>query len=451
MTRARPLSTTTIALAIAVSFVAADVRAQNQGMSIRAEGDESGVALSEDGRSRLHLGVDAGVGFDTNPYTTPLATGQFNGDGVARIRPYVEAVMPGSLLSVRGRTALDYGVLPGVVNPDTRAFLLYQASAGGDVEVNRGGALNLAVGNTVSMNTDPGIVALGTLLSRVNNQARIGVGFVPGGGTLRLRLGVTNSLLHYFPASTTDSAVLIDGVLDSMSTNATLRADYRFLPKTGAFATVGAGWFLFPFSSRELPQAFPVSVRVGLQGQVQTKLSGLVSVGYENPLVYNRNGLQSGNVVGLVGQGEVQWAPFPTTSLAGGFVRRFDPIALYQFLGQNKTYVRASQLFGVTQVAANVAWNVLEYGAEDTGSAACLQSELEDCAQLTDKVTGRVDHAIVGGITASYFVLPWLSLGVSNNTDWRITNARTVAAEGAPSIDLSFLRNETMLIASARY
>lgn len=449
MIRGLPFSTTTIAAAVVVSLVAGAAYAQE--LSVRAEGDDAGIALSDDGRSRIHFGADAGIGFDTNPYTTPLATGDFTGDGVARIRPYVEAVMPGALLSARARTALDYGLLPGVVNPETRAFLLYQASATGDVEVNRGGALSFAVGDSVSVNTDPGIVALGTLLSRVNNQARIGVGFVPGGGTLKLRLGVTNSLLHYFPDETTESPILSGGVLDSLSTNVNLRADYRFLPKTGAFASATAGWYLFPFSTRDLPQAFPVSLRLGVQGQVQTKLSGLLALGYENPLVYNSRGLQSGNIVGLVGQSEVQWAPFPTTGLAAGYVRRFDPIALYQYLGQNKTYLRASQLFGVTQVSANVAWSVLQYGAEDTGSAACLETNLEDCAQLTDKVTGRVDHAIVAGVSAVYHVMPWLTLGVSNNIDWRITNASTIAAEGSPSIDLSYVRNETLLTASARY
>jgi hypothetical protein len=406
--------------------------------SVQADGD-TGIALGEDTGARLHLGADAGVGFDTNPYTTPLATGDFTGDVTARIRPYVEAALPGANIGVRGRAALDYGFLPGAVDPQTRAFLLYQGSASGDLDWNRGGALNFNVGDTVSMNTDPGVVALGTLLSRVNNQLRLGVGLVPGGGTLRLRFGLTSTLVHFF-ADDSESALLKEGLLDSLANSLSVRADYRFLPKTGFFADARAGWQLYPFAQREVPQALPVGVRIGVQGQVLAKLSGLASIGYENPLVFNASGLQTGGVVGLVGQAEAQWQPLPTTSLAGGYRRNFDPIALYQYMGQNKFYVQGSHLFGVTNVTAFAAWNLIEYGAEATGGQ-----------QLTDRPTGRFDHAIALTVRAAYFVLPWLSVGVSNATDWRLTNANDVSGTNPVPINLGYLRNETLLLASARY
>ena len=422
----------------AVTWMASTSAHAQAAGSVQAEGD-TGIALGEETGARLHLGADAGVGFDTNPYTTPLATGDFNGDAVVRIRPYVEAAMPGATLGLRGRAAFDYGFLPGVVNPETRAFLLYQGMASGDLDWNRGGAVNFSVGDSVSLNTDPGVVALGTLLSRVNNQLRVGVGVVPGGGTLRLRFQVMSTLIHFF-ADNTESALLKDGLLDSLANSLSARADYRFLPKTGFFGELRAGWQLYPFARRDVPQAFPLAAIVGVQGKVLAKLSGLASLGYENPLVFNAAGLQTAGVFGLSGQVEAQWQPLPTTTIAGGYRRNFDPIALYQYMGQNKFYFQGSHLFGVTNVSLAAAWNLIEYGAEETGGDA-----------LTDRQTGRFDQALSLSARAAYFVLPWLSVGVSNSTDWRITNANDVSAQDAEPLNLSYLRNETMLVASARY
>ena len=128
------------------------------------------------------------------------------------------------------------------------------------------------------------------------------------------------------------------------------------------------------------------------------------------------------------------------SSVAAGYRRAFDPIAIYQYMGQNKFYASGNTLFGVTNVALGAAWNVIEYGAEATGGQ-----------QLTDRQTGRVDHAITANARADYFVLPWLSIGLSNVLDWRITNANDASAENPAPNNLSFLRNETTLLASARY
>ncbi|MBM4282450.1 MAG: hypothetical protein FJ137_17420 [Deltaproteobacteria bacterium] len=446
--------TTTLAMVIALS---SSSRAQDagagmaQGGSVRADGDATGIALGDDSRSRLHLGADAGFGFDTNPYTTPLATGDFTGDVAARIRPYVEASMPGSMIDFRGRAAFDYGALPGVLTPSTRSFLLYQANVSADAEIRRGAPVSFVVGDTVSLHTDPGVVSLGSLLSRVNNQLRLGVGITPGGGSLKFRLGVTSTLVHFFADESADGFVLRDGLLDTLNNTAILRADYRFLPKTGAFVALTGGWQVYPFARRSLPQAFPVGVRLGLQGQVLAKLSTLLAVGYDNPLVFDENGLQTGQVAGLSGQAEAQWAPTPATALAIGYRRNFEPVALYQFLGQNRAYVRASQLLGVTELYGFLSWSLLEYGEESTGVAECGSGAAGQCDQLTDTPVGRVDHMVAATVRASYYVLPWLAIGLSNSLDWRVTNAGTVPTEGVDALNLSYLRNETLLLASVRY
>ena len=365
-----------------------------------------------------------------------MAGDEFTGDIVARFRPYLEVNAPGSLLSFGGKAQLDYGFLPGAINPDTQSFLLYQSLLSADLEVNRGGTFNFAVGDTVSWNSDPGVAVLGSLLNRVRNTLRAGVGFRPGGGTLTTKLGYAFDFTKFIDIQN-NQGLIGDGILDSMRHNLTLRADYRFLPKTGVFGQVGAGWQSYPFTNTQ-PNAFPLTAIVGAQGNLLPKLAGLVSLGYSNPFVVDNTGLVTGAVIGVVGQAEAQWRPLPQTSLSGGFRRTFDPIALYQFVGNNRFYGAFGQTLGQFQLKASAGYSALEFGDEVAGGV-----------QITDQPTGRFDHHIDGKIGLDFFVTKWLSFGVSNSTDYRITNAND--ATGANPINLGFVRNETLVVASARY
>ncbi len=407
----------------------------NGGTSVLADGDD-GFALSQDGRSRLHVGVTAGTGFDTNPYVTPNDSGNFAGDALVRIRPYVDVNAPGATLAFNGRASLDYGFLPGLINPETRSFLLYQTLVGGELELNRGGAFSFAVGDSVSWNTDPGVAVVGSLLSRVRNRLQAGVGFKPGGGALNTRLTYGFDFTKFIDIQGNQSLVS-QGLLDNMNHNLTLRADYRFLPKTGVFGLLRGGWQTYPFTTTQ-PQAFPVTAQIGVQGNLLPKLAFLTSLGYSNPFVVDDTGLVTGAIIGAVGQAELQWQPTPMTGVAGGFRRTFEPVALYQFVGDNRVYASFSQTLGQLELRLRASYAALEFGEEQVGSG-----------QLTDTPVGRFDHAIDGTIGLDFHVLRWLSFGVRNTTDWRITNASDIS-NGTP-LNLGYFRNETLVVASARY
>ena len=426
-------STVLLFRALIVMALAALPAAAQQAGSV-AVGDD-GFALSDDGRSRLHLGVTAGAGFDTNPYTTPLADGEFGGDVVVRVRPYLEINAPGSTVSFDGKAQLDYGFLPGLVNPETRSFLLYQSLLSADLELNRGGMFTFAVGDAVSFNTDPGVAVLGTLLSRVRNTLRAGVGFRPGGGTLTTRLGYNFDFTKFVDLQGNPGGLIASGALDSMQHNLQLRADYRFLPKTGVFAALNAGWQSYPFTTGQ-GQAFPVGVNVGVQGNLLPRLAFLLSVGYSNPLVVDNAGnITTATLIGAVGQAELQWKPLDQTTLAGGFRRTFDPVALYQFVGDNRVYARFGQVLGQFELGLQAGYSALQFGDEVTDQ------------QLTDRQTGRFDQHIDSTVSLDFHVLKWLSLGLRNSTDYRITNASVTGT----STNLGFVRNETLVVASARY
>lgn len=397
----------------------------------------NGFALSADGRSRLHLGIDAGVGFDTNPYSVPLDQGGFSGDVAARIRPRANIEYPGSTLAFEGTAMVDYGFLPGLIDPGTRNLLLYQSMLSADVEVNRGGALRFAVGDSFSWNSDPGLASVGLIFNRIHNQLRAGTGFRPGGGALEFKLGYALDIIKYLELQQ-ENGTVAEGDLDNMLNTLSFRTDYKFLPRTGFFGSVAIGYSVFdPFgigTATENPTAFPLTVLVGVQGQILAKVAGLASIGYTNPFVIDpQDGLVTGGLIGIAGQAEIQWAPSPTTRMGGGFQRSFAPTALYQYAGNNRFYASLNQLLaGRFSLNLNAGYSILEFG--------------EEVVPLSDQPTGRLDGHLdtVAGLT--YFFTDWLSLGITDKVDWRVTNADEVGGG-----NYGFIRNQTFVLASLAY
>lgn len=405
----------------------------------------NGFALSADGRSRLHLGIDAGVGFDTNPYSVPLEVSAFSGDLATRIRPRATIEYPGSSLAFDGSAMVDYGFLAGIIDPGTRSLLLYQSLLTADVELNRGGALRFAAGDSFSWNSDPGLAAVGLIFNRIHNQLRAGAGLRPGGGALDFKLGYALDIIKYLDVN--DDAIvgtIEEGDLDSLLNTLTFRTDYKFLPRTGFFGSVAVGYNVFdPFgigNPTENGQAFPVTALAGVQGQILAKVAGLASIGYSNPFVIDpQDGLVTGGLIGVVGQAELQWAPSPTTRLGGGFQRTFAPAPLYQYVGNNRFYLSLNQLLaGRFALNVNMGYSILEFG--------------EEVVQLSDQPVGRLDGHLdaVAGLT--YFFTDWFSIGITDKLDWRVTNADEFSGDpNVTGLNYGFIRNQTFLLASLAY
>lgn len=394
----------------------------------------NGFALSSDGQARLHLGIDAGAGFDTNPYSVPADVNDFNGDLAVRVRPRFDVNYPGSMISFTGNGKADYGFLPGLVEPDTRNFLLYQTQLGATLEVNRGAALRFAIADAFSWNNDPGFTSLGTVFNRITNNARVGVGYTPGGGALSFKFAYDFQFVKYLALEPEISQSSED--LDNMTHSVSARADYRFLPKTGLFSSVSAGFNGYVSPDRDpnaTPSSFPVQVNLGVMGQILAKLAGRVSVGYSNPLVVDEGQLTSGGVLGVTGQAEVQWVPIPTTRLGGGLRRGITPAPLYEYVANNRFYFAGSHIFaGRFQLRGAAGYSYMEFGTEQL--------------QRTTASTGRQDGHLDATAMLDYFFTDWMSVGLSTNFDWRTTNANDPSG-----FNLGFVRQRTFLLASVRY
>ncbi|MBI1945825.1 MAG: outer membrane beta-barrel protein [Deltaproteobacteria bacterium] len=437
--RSRLILVATIALGAPSLLWAASAAAQEGGAPPMSG---QGVAVAPDRKAELHVGIEAGAGLDTNPYSTPTSRNVFAGDLTARLRPSASVDYPGSLIGFKGEGVIEYGFLPGMLgNTGTQEFLLYQSLLAGDLELNRDGFLRFAVGDSFSWNSDPGNMAIGSVFNRIQNQLRAGVGLKPGGGALTAKLGYAFDFIKFLNIEG-DSDIVQTGQLDNMLHTLALRADYKFLPRTGGFLALQGGWSSYPFDSAGVNEtAFPVAAQLGVQGQLFAKVAGLASLGYSNPLVLDDAGaITTGTLIGVVGQAEVQWQPSLSTNLGGGFKRDFSPAPLYQYVGNNRFYVSLSQVLGGRfHLAVNSGYSILEFGQEQ--------------AQLSTATTDgflRLDGHLDAAASLAYYFTDWLSVGLVDKVDWRVTNA----ANPAPDVgdgNYGFVRNQTMLTVAAKY
>lgn len=412
------------------------------GTSIALAGQGRGFALSDDGNARLHLRLDSGLGFDSNPYRLPFSDSRFGGDAIFRLRPTMELLSTSAGLAWNASAFFDYGLLPGVINPATENLFLFQSAAKAGLEVNRGAALSFAFADSLSWNNTPGVVNLGSMFNRVTNDFNAGLGFRPGGGALTLKLSYLFQFQKWFDFVPSASSLAATGVLDTMLHSLTFRTDWRLFPRTGLFFLASAGVNSFPFDNGVNPISFPVGAQIGLMGQFTPKLSGLVSLGYQNPLVLdtdetNNLGIVTAEFIGVAGQAEVRWMIAPTMQLAGGFSRNVGPAPLYQFVTNNRFYLKYDQsLSSRLVVSANAGFGLLEFGEEQP----------VDGEFITTVPKGRLDGQLNARAQLRYYLMEWFSFGLTNNLEWRMTPASSVNGG-----NLSYLTNETLVLASVHY
>jgi hypothetical protein len=408
-----------------------------------------GFNLTETGTSKLHLGFDLGIGFDSNPHSIPYAITPVPGDIVARLRPNVNFLQNNNFYTLRLHGSLDWGFLPGLVNTGTTQFFLYETDIGANLELNKNGTLGFAIGDIFSWQSEPAYLSIGSTYNYLTNRVQAGLSWRPGGGTLVSKLTYYLDFQKWFDFENS-LGIIRQGAFDSLSHTLALRMDYRFFPRTTFFTELSGGYHTYPWSPVN-PTSFPIGVWAGVYGQFRNKLYGILQLGYQNPLTLDKekgtsflssDELVTSDLVSVVGQAELQYHFLPTAKVAAGFRRSFRPGPLYQYYGDNRFYANYEQLFFnhfLTEL--QVGDSIIEFGNE--------QQVDTSGTYITDKIArDRLDNHLNLNLALSYFFQPWMAVGVANIFDWRATNAHDITRGG---IDLSSVRNQTMLFLTIRY
>jgi hypothetical protein len=241
-------------------------------------------------KSRLHLNLDVGVVYDTNPFRlSPTARYE---DVRAQVRPGLEIEVPGSSFEFRLGGKLSIEQLFGV--SDLGAA---QTFVGGDVGVKmRAGSRTSVLGFELSDNltrTPTYFDRAGTLTTgeirfpTLFNVGRAGLVIRPGGGALELRTAYTNTLTFY------------DDLPDGQQHGVAFQAKLKFLPRTAAIFDADLSFFsttldgpsaaalglTVPAGSEGILQrAAPYNVSVGLLGQITPRLQTTLRIGFGDAL-----------------------------------------------------------------------------------------------------------------------------------------------------------------------
>ncbi|MCP4501015.1 MAG: outer membrane beta-barrel protein [Deltaproteobacteria bacterium] len=467
-----------------------DAPAGTPGSTVSAKaaglGEGRGFSLSEDGNSRLHLRFDTGAGFDTNPYSLNFESnfgangGAFNGDVPVRMRPGLELDMPGNVFALTLESSADLGAYPGAFNPGiftgwfdenadqgTRQLSLIKINNNIDIEVNRDGMFSFALGDSFNFSRDPQVLsfAVGNVLS---NSLRMGGGFRPGGGALSIKGDASFDLAVYIPCE----GVAILGCPTKDTTNnddfnsgglrANLRADYRFLPRTGFFAefSAGAHGYLNTLTGTgSQPYTVPLHLRVGAKGQFSSKLSGLASIGYDLPLIFDSGfnlGLAStfaggvnlgnvGQVTAFNAQIEARWRISHSIKLSGGFQRTVMPTPVFQYRIPNKLYVSYQQAIGTfLTVTANAELALVQYGAD-------INAGTPNSVVDTNSENGFLSLEPSMKFGVAYHIFDWMSVGINNNFIYHSGLGMQSKATTGGTGEVDFVRNETLVMLSIHY
>lgn len=390
-----------------------------------------------------------------------MASAAVPGDATLALRPQLVLDVPGSMVSLQGAAHLNYNEYLGVIDPATNRLRQLDGDLGLDIEVNRGGFLGFAVGDHFVRAVDPGVASLGARLARFRNDATAAIELRPGGGMLTFGLHYKFGLEmydprdpNYDPDNPTFLAMLglyeqnnqfpNPEYFNNMQHQLKLKTEWRFLPKTGLFLNIHASAFNYLDPNSPNVAAYPVGIEFGGMGAITGKLSGLIKLGYNNPMIFssdlnNQPKMESADYIGVNGQFEMRYAITEINSVAGGFTRSMSPVFVYRYYTDNRFYLRTTHLFfDRLELSGNAHFSLIEFG---------------DPIAIGSAGTGirgggdRLDQDIGVRVGLKYNILDWLSVGVSNGLAVRLSNAY----DTRKNLDFSFMKNLTLLTLTAMY
>lgn len=270
-------------------------------------------------KSRIHTNLDLAAGYDSNFQRLP--EGQDGGDTSdvkMQIRPGLEVEVPGTSVALSLRTKLFI----------EHFFDASDTKFGGDVGADlRLGSEQSTIGfelkdtlaRTPTFFADLGAVGADEIrFQQWQNRGSARFVLRPGGGALEFRLGYGNELHIY------------DNLPNSQRHAAEFEAKLKFLPKTALIFAADMSFFdATQERGLDTNPATPYNVAVGLQGQITSRFSTLLRVGFGDTLSWEDEHfgtLSDSNIRTLIASANLTYAFMPGSSVSVGYDRAVRPV-----------------------------------------------------------------------------------------------------------------------------
>lgn len=435
----------TPALSAFFLLFSANIQAQDAGALGLSTEQGHGVKLGRDAFTKLHLMLDAGIGYNTNPYSLQYNNPALVGDMVLKLRPGIGLSVDSEKVFMNLNLSFEWGALPDIGhNGKNPSFLLFQGNANADAEFNRNGGVSLYVNDEFNATRKPNVLFTGNNL-QLNNTVIAGINMRPGG---LATISVDGQYgINYWPSKASAGAWGDDnaGAFNSDNFYGHARFDWKALAKASLYLDARGG--LFNYRGDRQVVATPLWTQIGITGNLSPKFRTTIGVGYANPFVRKANyALLPANYLGVTFVANGKWQMAQRSSMEFGFSRDMAPVPTY---------------LDVTPLSGKLAFQqwIGEVVTIDLGVGSSYYYFGHTLADRGSNMLHRQDITGSGNVGLTWHAKKWLSLGLTNTTDLRWSNSDTllVTATDTGSTNKSgafkyqYLRNETMLLLGVNY
>lgn len=283
--------------------------------------------------------------------------------------------------------------------------------------------------------TTPNNQTVSQMLFSHNFAAGAGATFRPGGGALSLSADFGFFQQEFDDADPFGLGQTISNpnILNNQRLTPTLRAGWRFLPKTSIFVESSFAFVDYTDPSSLNRDSGILETYLGLSGALTPRLSTTLKAGYGDTFI---EGDRFRSVIGLA---ELGFAYTSTGQLRVGIHRRVDPTPLFGYVGSNQAYLKLDHGFGKVNLGVGVDYSYLNYG-NTTNTQSIF---IEDGGR-------RVDNTVNAELSLSYKMTSWLTVALSDKLEFRDSNA-TLGGAGLGGLNAGYVSNDLFLSLSARY
>lgn len=382
---------------------------------VHAEGIKVGTA-------RLYPSLETETHHVVNP-------GYLTEDGPADFyfvaRPKAKLERPSDKLALQISGELEYRRFTGAFNTSTQHLSTFTGMLDAGAHLNKLGAVSLRLREVLIRQADAANQTTAERLRHVSNEVGAGLDLRPGGGALLLAL---DDALFYDRYDRDQNSVTDPAALDTLHHRPTIKATWKFLPRTALFIE-GVGILAsypggggYPLPDGGIAKNVPVNIllaQAGAVGAVTARVNALLKLGYGDNFAPGIHRYRS-----AVGQLEVTYAASETAKLQVGYVRSLLPTSLFVYFAYDRVYGGLTlSILGQTNVAAHLEYSHLRYGAP-----------------VAPPVSKRMDRVFSGNFLVEHHFRDWLALALVDRIE-----RRSSSYVGPTGIEAGYVFHDVLL------
>jgi hypothetical protein len=358
--------------------------------------------LAEESPTKFKIGVEAGLGYNSNPYSLRNPVG----DMMARIAPKFSLATQGRKLTLAVGGDANMASMFGLNGQP--GFLVLTGGAGGSSTYNSKGVVSFFTQGGVNASRNLTELFVGNLTS-LSGTAALGSTIRPKLGKLSLTVqgeytvqgfsGLTYQNENSVPRQLNNQAYYLSG-----------RFSWLFLPKTALYAESRYGFYENVDANNNALTINPLWVGGGLTGQITNRLAGGLSAHFSKIFIKGGEQTLASTSIPFGARLSLDWALANHSSIGMSVNREISPAPIFLDQASTSLNLKYNQtLWEKVVLTLSLQAGLLEYGKPYSN-------------RVQEGFYNRQD--VFGGaqLGLAYHMNTWLAFGISGEGFWRWTN-----------------------------